>query len=174
MIWERFQETLEPLRDQLNRALGTEWEEWEIPRESKEDWPAVAKALHADWWKQRIARQKKIDASIANNADYEYLYDKPYEDKKNGTGRRTIHGGKSVPAPRLVRRRGRRTDRPYCARQSWRWEAAGFRASDSGTPQDLERPASAQSGPDLLLRDQTLARRSRLRGRNVYRRGCRL
>ncbi len=82
VIWERFQETLEPLRDQLNRALGTKWEEWEIPRESKEDWPAVAKTLHADWWKQRIARQKKIDASIAANADYEYLYDKPYEDKK--------------------------------------------------------------------------------------------
>ncbi len=82
VIWERFQETLEPLRDQLNRALGTKWEEWEIPRESKDDWPGVAKTLHADWWKQRIARQKKIDASIAANADYEYLYDKPYEDKK--------------------------------------------------------------------------------------------
>ena len=82
VIWEKFQETLEPLRDQLNRAFGTEWEEWEIPRESKGDWPVVAKALHADWWKQRIARQKEIDASIAANADYEYLYDKPYEDKK--------------------------------------------------------------------------------------------
>ena len=29
----------------------------------------------------RIARQKEIDASIAANADSEYLYDKPYEDK---------------------------------------------------------------------------------------------
>ena len=29
----------------------------------------------------RIARQKEIDASIAANADYEYLYDKPYEDR---------------------------------------------------------------------------------------------
>ena len=33
------------------------------------------------WWERRIARQKKIDASIAANADYEYLYDKPYEDR---------------------------------------------------------------------------------------------
>ena len=32
--------------------------------------------------KQRIARQKEIDASIAAKADYEYLYDKPYENKK--------------------------------------------------------------------------------------------
>src|SRR5699024_970549 len=33
-------------------------------------------------WQLRIARQKEIDASIAAKADFEYLYDKPYEDKK--------------------------------------------------------------------------------------------
>ena len=38
--------------------------------------------LHAEWWKNRIARQKEIDVSIAAKADFEYLYDKPYEDKK--------------------------------------------------------------------------------------------
>jgi adenine-specific DNA-methyltransferase len=38
--------------------------------------------LHADLWQARIARQKEIDASIAAKAEYEYLYDKPYEDKK--------------------------------------------------------------------------------------------
>ena len=31
--------------------------------------------------RRRIARQKEIDASIAARAEYEYLYDKPYEDK---------------------------------------------------------------------------------------------
>ena len=41
-----------------------------------------AKKLHAEWWEQRIARQKAIDASIAAKAEFEYLYDKPYEDKK--------------------------------------------------------------------------------------------
>ena len=44
--------------------------------------PAAAKKLHAEWWEQRIARQKEIDASIAAKAEFEYLYDKPYEDKK--------------------------------------------------------------------------------------------
>jgi adenine-specific DNA-methyltransferase len=34
------------------------------------------------WWQARIARQKEIDASIAAKAEFEYLYDKPYEDKK--------------------------------------------------------------------------------------------
>ena len=38
------------------------------------------KKLHAQWWEQRIARQKEIDASIAAKADFEYLYDKPYQD----------------------------------------------------------------------------------------------
>ena len=33
VIWDKFQETLEPLREQLNAALGKQWQEWEIPRE---------------------------------------------------------------------------------------------------------------------------------------------
>lgn len=82
VIWTKFQSILEPLRDQLNRVLGSDWEEWEIPREASESWSDSAKKLHADWWKERNSRQKEIDASIAAKADYEFLYDKPYEDKK--------------------------------------------------------------------------------------------
>ncbi len=81
VIWERFQQTLEPLRQSLNSALQQSWEEWQIPRQAEEKWSASAKELHAKWWEQRIARQREIDASIAAKADYEYLYDKPYEDK---------------------------------------------------------------------------------------------
>ena len=82
VIWEKFQEKLEPVRQQLNEVLKKKWEEWEIPREAEGDWSKRAKDLHADWWKQRIARQKEIDASIAAKADYEYLYDKPCEDSR--------------------------------------------------------------------------------------------
>ena len=82
VIWEKAQKTIEPLRAQLNAAAGNKWEEWEIPRAADENWPAKAKKLHSVWWEQRIARQKEIDASIAAKADFEYLYDKPYEDKK--------------------------------------------------------------------------------------------
>ena len=129
VIHERWQETLEPLRAALNAALARTWEEWEIPRESGDPWPAAAAAawqrtqdaptdaakaaalralnralgrtyspaavpdrpldpwdagpadLHRRWWEARIARQQEIDASIAAKADYEYLYDKPYEDR---------------------------------------------------------------------------------------------
>jgi len=111
VIWEKFQQRLEPLRAALNTALGRvgkaerahhdgsatggqikpahptkaaqpEWQEWEIPREAVAQWPDAAKKAHADWWQQRIARQKEIDASIAAKADSEFLFDKPYEDKK--------------------------------------------------------------------------------------------
>ncbi|MBI4825608.1 MAG: site-specific DNA-methyltransferase [Nitrospirae bacterium] len=82
VIWEKYQETLEPLRDQLNKALNKKWEEWEIPRDADDKWPDKTKKLHAQWWEQRIARQKEIDASIAAKAEFEYLYDKPYDDKK--------------------------------------------------------------------------------------------
>ena len=130
VIWEEYQEKLEPLREELNRSLDQDWEEWEIPREAGDPWTGIAaeswhllqhyddasdilkllsninRALHRDyrskadvpsqprdpwdpaatqlheeWWKLRIARQNEIDASIAARAEYEYLYDKPYEDR---------------------------------------------------------------------------------------------
>jgi adenine-specific DNA-methyltransferase len=55
--------------------------EWEIPRESPDNWPAAAKAALVAFWDARIARQREIDASIAAKAEFEYLYDKPYDDK---------------------------------------------------------------------------------------------
>ena len=130
VIWDKWQMTLEPLREKLNAALKKTWKEWEIPREPGAPWSATATAtwskfqaartneanstalralnqelgrnytlddvpdhprdpwestptdLHRRWWEQRIARQKEIDASIATKADYEYLYNKPYENKK--------------------------------------------------------------------------------------------
>ena len=82
VIWEKFQETLEPLRQELNDALGSSYEEWGIPRDADDGWSEEVKRIHADWWDQRIARQREINASIAAKANYEYLYDKPYKDNK--------------------------------------------------------------------------------------------
>lgn len=96
IIWERWQETLEPLRAELNEALaagGIAWEEWQIPRDldawlDSKDGKSYAglvsarvRELHAKWWEARIVRQQEIDASIARAADVELLYDRPYEDK---------------------------------------------------------------------------------------------
>ena len=82
VIWEQWQAKLEPLRDQLNGVLTKNWHEWEMPREADTKWPDAAKKLHAAWWQARIARQQEIDKSIAAKAEFEFLYDRPYEDKK--------------------------------------------------------------------------------------------
>jgi len=101
VIWDKYQPGLEALRTDLNAALGTTWQEWEIPRGLPEPddvlgWNNIkidskllnkyegnkAKTLIKTWWEARIARQKEIDASIAAKAEFEYLYDKPYDDKK--------------------------------------------------------------------------------------------
>ncbi len=82
VIWDKFQQKLEPLREQLSKALGKKWHDWEIPRDTDAKWSDTAKRLHTDWWQTRIACQKEIDASIAARSESEYLYDKPYEDKK--------------------------------------------------------------------------------------------
>lgn len=81
VIWEEFQAKLESLRAELNGALGEKWEEWEIPRETGPSWPDKARKAHGAWWESRIARQKRIDESIAKRADVELLYDRPYEDR---------------------------------------------------------------------------------------------
>jgi len=93
VIWDKWEEKIRPIREELGKKSG-EWkdaknksrtpEEWEIPREPdpKSSLATTHQALLASFWQARIARQKEIDASIAAKAEFEYLYDKPYEDKK--------------------------------------------------------------------------------------------
>jgi adenine-specific DNA-methyltransferase len=80
-IWEQWQKTLEPLREQLNKIVNKSWKEWEIPREVQPEWDEATCVIHANWWNARTSRQKEIDASISAKAEFEYLFDKPYEDK---------------------------------------------------------------------------------------------
>ncbi|HEX7120686.1 MAG TPA: hypothetical protein VF212_17975 [Longimicrobiales bacterium] len=58
-----------------------------IPRDADDAWPDVAwpdvaERRHSEWWSARIARQKETDASIAAKADFENLFDRPYEDRR--------------------------------------------------------------------------------------------
>lgn len=80
VIWDSYQQKLETLRKALNDAVNKSWEEWQIPRETVGSWTKDAKDAHAKWWDLRIQRQQEIDKSIAQKADVELLYDRPYED----------------------------------------------------------------------------------------------
>ncbi len=81
VIWDKYQPLLEEIRTKLTKATGKTFKDWEIPREAGTDWSEAALSAHENWWKLRIARQKEIDKSIAQKADVELLYDRPYEDK---------------------------------------------------------------------------------------------
>ena len=63
------------------KAPANGFMEWEVPRDAPDGWPVLAKAALETFWQARIKRQREIDASIAAKAEFEYLYDKPYEDK---------------------------------------------------------------------------------------------
>jgi adenine-specific DNA-methyltransferase len=82
VIWQEYQEKLEPLRERLNKTLKKQWQEWEIPHEAGATWSNAAKEIHAAWWEQRSARQKAIDASVTAKVEFEPLFDKPHVDKK--------------------------------------------------------------------------------------------
>ncbi len=86
-VHSSWQEKLEPLLADLNKALKTDWKEWQVPRPDDDDpvqkkWPAAVQKLFAQYWQCRRDRQKEIDDSIARHADTEMLYDQPYEDNK--------------------------------------------------------------------------------------------
>ena len=66
----------------LNTALGTQHAEWQVPRNLPDDAKPAAQEAHAAFWAARRARQAEMDASIARNAETEFLHDRPYA-KKN-------------------------------------------------------------------------------------------
>nr|VFK57643.1 MAG: hypothetical protein BECKTUN1418F_GA0071002_11239 [Candidatus Kentron sp. TUN]VFK65990.1 MAG: hypothetical protein BECKTUN1418E_GA0071001_11189 [Candidatus Kentron sp. TUN] len=55
--------------------------EWEVPWEMPDGWPRTAERPLKNFWEARLARQREMDRSIAARADFEYLYDKPFENK---------------------------------------------------------------------------------------------
>ena len=85
--WSKFQaartdEAKSAALRELNQELGRDYALGDVPDHPRDPWESTPTDLHRRWWEQRIARQKEIDASIATKADYEYLYNKPYENKK--------------------------------------------------------------------------------------------
>lgn len=81
VIYDKWEQVIEPLLSAINTSGGFDWKVWEVPRNSHEDWSKKVKQLHSDFWEAMNCRQKEIDSSIAAKAEFQNLYDKPYEDK---------------------------------------------------------------------------------------------
>ncbi len=71
-------EGLEALNHNLKRSYTIKT----LPDRPIDPWPDETISLHKAWWEGRISRQQEIDKSITAKAEFEHLYDKPYEDKK--------------------------------------------------------------------------------------------
>lgn len=65
----------------LDFSTGDMMEEWEVPFELPESWPASVKPPFDAFHAARQAMQKRMDDSIAAHADQEILYDQPEVDK---------------------------------------------------------------------------------------------
>jgi adenine-specific DNA-methyltransferase len=102
VIWERWQEALEPLRNALNQALGRNqpWEEWEIPRDAGDPWKPDAMAIHAKL-RDAIAEDEigkksqkalaKLNAMLGRNYTFKTLPEKPIDPWTNEKAIK-IHG----------------------------------------------------------------------------------
>jgi len=82
IIWEKWETQLQPLLSQINLLTKKSWNEWEIPLEPESGWSEATKTLHTEWLIGRNKRQREIDASIVSKAKHEFLFDKPYDNKK--------------------------------------------------------------------------------------------
>ena len=80
---------------------GERLEEWEVPFDLPDDWPAAAAEPFAAFHAARQAMQAAMDASIKAHADQETLYDKPEPDKTRLriTGPFSVE---AVPAPSVL------------------------------------------------------------------------
>jgi adenine-specific DNA-methyltransferase len=92
LIDEKWQPVLDTARATLNGALKTDFLEWQIPATLPDTTPEEARTAHAAFLEVRLARQAEIDGSIAQNAEIEYLPDRPYPKKGvvRVTGRFTV------------------------------------------------------------------------------------
>jgi adenine-specific DNA-methyltransferase len=82
IICQKWEEEINLLLQKLNRILNKSWSQWEIPVDADSNWSVEARDLHNKLSETRTKRQNEIDTSIAAKAEIEYLFDKPYEDKK--------------------------------------------------------------------------------------------
>ena len=141
-----------------------------MPDHPSDPWESTPTDLHRRWWEQRIARQMEIDVSIATKANYEYLYDKPYENKKTVR----VAGPFTVESlsPHRVLGVGE-DDELIDIRKK---DSTAYGAKQSFPQMILENlktvrgATGAQGGPDCLHRPHPVARRTGLRGRPLPRR----
>ena len=103
VIWETAQREMEPLREELNRALSKSWEEWEIPRDADESWSEEAAALHSPLV-GAAHRPPKGDRRIDSGPGrIRVPVRQTLRGPEPGSGGRALHSGEHIATPRAGR-----------------------------------------------------------------------
>jgi len=81
-IATKYQPQIDDALAELNRALGKDWKEWEVPPvgadlASAQGWSSQAKQAHEHFWSLKRQKRQEIDATIQRNAPQETIYDRP-------------------------------------------------------------------------------------------------
>lgn len=86
VIWEKWQPSILDLLKRLNKELKRDsknlLEEWQLPYEAEATWSPKTKLIFKDLTEAIRSKKLEMHQSILNKAEYQNLYDKPYEDKK--------------------------------------------------------------------------------------------
>ena len=162
VIWDEWQQKLEPLREALERRAENRLAGMGDPARGRNEVAAQGQGAARRLVEAASRGSATIDASIAAKAEFEYLYDKPYDDKKRVrvAGPFTVDSlsphrtlamdiddglidGVREP-PRRVRGQGR------------------LRRRDARQPEERRRAAGAQGRPHQLHQHRRLAGRVRV------------
>lgn len=81
LIYESHNQKIQSGLLNLNASLGTDYDEWDMPKKENKDWSKDVKTIYKKLVQEFRERQLEIDRSIQSKAEYEYLYDQPYFDK---------------------------------------------------------------------------------------------
>jgi len=76
-IAEKYNPKIQKTLNELNKVLGKDMKEWEVPRKCPDSWNDKARVLHQKFWQLKRKKQEEIDKAIRENAPQEILYDRP-------------------------------------------------------------------------------------------------
>lgn len=81
-INNKWEKVLKELLDDFNSSTKLNIEVWQLPNLVNDSWNQETKDTYNNLLDAKTNRQKEIDLSINSKAEFEYLFDKPFEDKK--------------------------------------------------------------------------------------------
>lgn len=79
-IWNKYQNEMDELQHKLNKSLGVNWEDWQIPSKPGNDWSSDALNIYNQWVSLHSERQASIDESNRKCASVKLCKDDPLVD----------------------------------------------------------------------------------------------